>query len=253
MATNRATAVPATQPERHAKGTRPPAVWPSGEIRARALDVQLEPEGTVRPEGPELARCFAQYCVVGGSGYLVNTVVYWVALHLLVYQVAFAGAFILAATSNYCLNRSWTFSGRGKVSRAPEFIRYLAVSVATLGVNLAALTFLVHSYGLSSELAVVFSLAIATPVSFGANRLWTFQARDGIQTADTRRRVVRLAGDLMEAGVPCVAPSGRHAELLDVSGESGGAGRSPTPCGAPTAVLGLFKVAASATGRQKPV
>ncbi len=50
-----------------------------------------------------------RYCVVGATGYLVNLGVYAIAYTELPYRLAFTIAFIVAATSNFVLNRMWTF------------------------------------------------------------------------------------------------------------------------------------------------
>ena len=49
-----------------------------------------------------------RYCVVGATGYLVNLGVYAIAYTELPYRLAFTIAFIVAATSNFVLNRVWT-------------------------------------------------------------------------------------------------------------------------------------------------
>jgi dolichol-phosphate mannosyltransferase len=88
-----------------------------------------------------------RYCVVGATGYLVNLGVYAIAYTELPYRLAFTIAFIVAATSNFALNRMWTF--RVGPRPAPhKYARFLTVSAVALGIDLVVLTGLVEELGM---------------------------------------------------------------------------------------------------------
>ena len=53
-----------------------------------------------------------RYCVVGGTGYVVNLVAFLLLDRSISYTLAFELAFVLAATSNFVWNRIWTFQVR---------------------------------------------------------------------------------------------------------------------------------------------
>ena len=54
-----------------------------------------------------------KFCVVGVVGYGVNLAVYTALLHAgLHYLLAATGSFLVAVSSNYALNRLWTFRDR---------------------------------------------------------------------------------------------------------------------------------------------
>jgi putative flippase GtrA len=149
-------------------------------LRTRVVAVPVEPAvdlGGIRRLVASLGPSFVRYCIVGGSGYVVNAAVFWAAARALPYPVAFALAFAVAATSNFRLNRRWTFAGSRHRRAAPQFGRFLAVSVAALTCDLAVLSFLVELTLLPQFLAALVAIAFTTPVSFGANRLWTFSHR----------------------------------------------------------------------------
>ena len=94
-----------------------------------------------------LGPSFTRYCAVGVSGYVVNAVVFWIAVTSVPYTVAFALAFAVAATSNFRLNRRFTFApSRGRTS--VQFGRFLTVSIAALASGLVVLALLVESAGL---------------------------------------------------------------------------------------------------------
>jgi putative flippase GtrA len=118
---------------------------------------------------------FVRYCVVGASGYVVNSTLFWLLDGSLPYRAAFALAFVCAATSNFVLNRVWTFGSRGRVS--PQYARFLAVSLLALGVDLLVLSGLVELVGAPKLFAAAAAIVAATPASFAGNRLWTFRRR----------------------------------------------------------------------------
>jgi len=121
-----------------------------------------------------------KFGVVGGTGYLVNLVAFGLlAGPLGVHHIAAAiGAFCVAVTNNFLINRHWTFAaektpeGRGRASfQAP---RFFAVSVGGLGVNLIVLYLLVDVGGAPELLSQAIAVAVAMPVNFIGNKLWTF-------------------------------------------------------------------------------
>ncbi len=116
-----------------------------------------------------------KFGVVGGSGYLINLAVFAVlAGNLGVHHaIAAIGAFGVAVTNNFLWNRYWTF-GPGDGSAGFQAARFFAVSVASLGLNLAVLEALVAG-GTTGELtAQAIAVAVAMPFNFLGNKLWTF-------------------------------------------------------------------------------
>ncbi len=118
------------------------------------------------------------FAVVGGSGYVINLIVFTLLAqgaeinHLL----AAVGAFVVAVTNNFLLNRHWTFKHQGSKESHAGFqaARFFTVSLAGLGVNLLVLALLVDSAGLAELPAQAIAVAVATPVNFIGNKLWTF-------------------------------------------------------------------------------
>ena len=120
----------------------------------------------------------AKFCAVGGVGYVVNLAVYTALLHAgLHYIVAAICSFVVAATSNYFLNRHWTFHDRrGHVG--VQGLQFLLVSAASLGANLLVLHVLVK-VGLDDHktIAQAIAIVVVTPLNFLGNRLWSFRHR----------------------------------------------------------------------------
>ena len=117
----------------------------------------------------------AQFGVVGATGYAVNLGVYalllkWAGLH---YLLAAIGAFAVAVTNNYLLNRYWTFRGdRGHFGQ--QGIRFLVVALISLGANLLILHLLVQA-GWGKIVSQAAAVVLVTPLNFVGNKLWSFR------------------------------------------------------------------------------
>ncbi len=118
------------------------------------------------------------FAVVGGSGYVVNLIVFSLLTELtgLNHLLAAVGAFVVAVTNNFLLNRHWTFRRQGSAESHAGFqaARFFTVSLVGLGVNLAVLELLVSSAGLPELPSQAIAVAVAMPVNFIGNKLWTF-------------------------------------------------------------------------------
>src|SRR3954470_17823005 len=81
-----------------------------------------------------------KFSVVGATGTVINFAVFatlnkWFGVH---YLIAATASFLVAVTSNYILNRHWTFRGkRGHFGY--QGLRFLVVSTIVLVLNLAIL------------------------------------------------------------------------------------------------------------------
>ena len=116
-----------------------------------------------------------KFGVVGGSGYVINLLVFaFLASNLGVYHaVAAVGAFLVALGNNFFWNRHWTFGpGEGLAHR--QAIRFTVVSVGALVVNLVVLEILVESTSMNEIGAQAIAVAVAMPFNFLGNKLWTF-------------------------------------------------------------------------------
>jgi putative flippase GtrA len=116
-----------------------------------------------------------KFGLVGGSGYLINLAVFAVltdnaGLH---HTAAAIGAFAVAVTNNFVLNRHWTFAARDGHAGF-QAARFFAVSLGALIVNLIALELLVAESGLGDLTSQAIAVAIAMPFNFLFNKLWTF-------------------------------------------------------------------------------
>jgi putative flippase GtrA len=116
-----------------------------------------------------------KFGLVGGSGYLINLAVFAVLTGSFgVHHVAAAiGAFCVAVTNNFLLNRHWTFAAADGHAGF-QAMRFFAVSIGALLVNLVVLEALVSEASLGDLPAQAIAVAVAMPFNFLGNKLWTF-------------------------------------------------------------------------------
>ncbi len=120
-------------------------------------------------------RQLAKFCVVGTIGYGINLAVYDVLLRQgLQYLVAATCSFLVAVTSNYTLNRHWTFREQ-RAGVAAQGMRFFAVSLAALVANLGVLHLLISIGGIDKLTAQAVAIVIVTPLNFVGNKLWSFR------------------------------------------------------------------------------
>jgi dolichol-phosphate mannosyltransferase len=116
-----------------------------------------------------------RFAVVGTSGYAVNLAVFSLALDArLDYRAAAATAFVVALVSNFFWNRVWTFPDASGRLHGQAF-RFVVVSGAGFLVSVATLTTLVTYADAPKLLAQAASLLAVMPLSFLANKLWSFR------------------------------------------------------------------------------
>ena len=117
----------------------------------------------------------AKFGVVGGSGYVVNLIIYASLLkgagfH---YLAAATASFLVAASWNYWWNRHWTFrEQRGHF--AYQGMRFFTVSAMVYLANLGVLSLLV-SLGAGKIEAQAVAILLVTPLNFLGNKLWSFR------------------------------------------------------------------------------
>jgi putative flippase GtrA len=117
-----------------------------------------------------------KFGVVGATGYVINLVAFAALVKGLGVHhiVAAVGAFCVAVTNNFVLNRAWTFRATGGHAGF-QAARFLTVSVAALGINIAVLYLLADVLGMSDLQAQAIAVAVAMPFNFAGNKLWTFR------------------------------------------------------------------------------
>jgi putative flippase GtrA len=118
---------------------------------------------------------FLKFCLVGFSGMIIDFGTTWLLKEKLSINKYLANStgFILAATSNYLLNRIWTFhSTNNRV--ATEYLSFVLISVVGLGINNLVVYVLTEKVRLNFYLSKLFAVGVVTIWNFSMNYLLTF-------------------------------------------------------------------------------
>jgi len=118
-----------------------------------------------------------KYYLVGASGILVNLGILFVLTEYgeLWYLLSSTIAIYVSITSNFLLNKSWTF--RDTVIKQRSFLMYgkfIGVSLVGMGIQLGFNYMFVEKLSVYYLLAALISIMIASSVNFVLNRRLTF-------------------------------------------------------------------------------
>lgn len=118
---------------------------------------------------------FLKFGVVGFTGVFVDFGITYLAkekLHIQKY-IANAIGFCTAATTNYFLNRIWTFESTNPKVMV-EYTEFFIISLIGLGINTLVLWLLVSRFKMNFYVAKIFAIGVVTIWNFFANALITF-------------------------------------------------------------------------------
>ncbi len=118
---------------------------------------------------------FIKFCIVGGSGVFVDFGITYLSkelLHLNKY-VANSLGFLLAASTNYVLNRIWTFHNEDP-DIASQYLRFLGIALIGLAINNLTIYLLNDRFKLNFYLSKLFAIGVVTFWNFFMNYLFNF-------------------------------------------------------------------------------
>ncbi len=118
---------------------------------------------------------FLKFGIVGFSGLFVDFGFTYLCKEILKIQkyVSNAIGFTLAATSNYFLNRYWTFHSTDP-EIAVEFFEFFIISMIGLAINTLILYIVINKFKLNFYVSKVFAIGVVTIWNFFANAFFTF-------------------------------------------------------------------------------
>jgi len=118
---------------------------------------------------------FIKFGTVGFSGVFVDFgITYLLKEKLKVQQyVSNAMGFLSAATTNYFLNRMWTFRSNDP-NISLEYGRFILISLAGLGINTLILWMLVTKFKWNFYMSKLCAIGVVTVWNFFANLAFTF-------------------------------------------------------------------------------
>lgn len=118
---------------------------------------------------------FLKFGVVGGSGVIVDFFFTWLMkekFHVQKY-IANAIGFIIAASTNWFLNRIWTFKSENP-DMLLEYSQFIGISLVGLVINSAVLWMLTDKLKINFYISKLGAIAVTTVWNFFANYLFTF-------------------------------------------------------------------------------
>ncbi len=118
---------------------------------------------------------FLKFGIVGFSGVFVDFGFTFLCKEVLKWNkyVSNAVGFICAATSNYILNRIWTFGSENE-EVVSEYAQFMLVSLIGLGINSLVLYLLNEKLKWNFYICKIFAIGAATLWNFIGNLLFTF-------------------------------------------------------------------------------
>ncbi len=118
---------------------------------------------------------FLKFAAVGLSGLLIDYAFTYLFKEIFKVQkyVSNSIGFTIAASSNYVLNRVWTFESDNP-DIALEYTEFLIISIIGLGLNNLILWLIVSKFKINFYLAKFFAICVVTVWNFLANFLITF-------------------------------------------------------------------------------
>lgn len=118
---------------------------------------------------------FLRFGLVGASGAIIDFSVTWLCKELLKWNkfVANSLGFILSASSNYFLNRIWTFHSTSEAI-TEEYATFIAISIIGLALNNLIIFLLNDKAKLNFYLAKIFAIGLVMIWNFLANNYITF-------------------------------------------------------------------------------
>jgi len=117
---------------------------------------------------------FIKFCIVGGSGVLVDFGVTYSCKERarLNKYIASSLGFIVAATTNYLLNRFWTFQSTN--SMPAEYLKFIGISVMGLGLNNVMIYLLTEKMRVNFYFSKLLAIGVVTVWNFLMSYFFTF-------------------------------------------------------------------------------
>jgi dolichol-phosphate mannosyltransferase len=129
------------------------------------------------------------FMLVGGIGYAINMLIYWLLTPVFKTEVRFLGqhfylppfviSSLIAIVCNYELNKVWTF--RGWKEQRLGSLRYLSMALVTLSVDIVLLYALVEYFKLSPVPAAAIAILIVFIVRYAIASRWVWSGASSPQ------------------------------------------------------------------------
>ena len=129
----------------------------------------------------------SRFYTVAASGLLINYLVSFMLANNVAYSVkslsnlwylqASIIGIIISITSNFFLNKIWTFEDRdlSVVKTLKQYCSFVGISIIGAAIQLLLLYLLVVEYGLQYKISLILAIVVASISNFLLTKKWTFQ------------------------------------------------------------------------------
>lgn len=120
---------------------------------------------------------FLKFSLVGALGTIINIFILYsfTEIFLIYYLFSAIFAFFIAMTSNFILNKLWTFREQINYKISKKYFKFFLVSILALIVNLTFLYIFTEIFNLWYIFSQIFAIGISLIINFIGNKLWTFK------------------------------------------------------------------------------
>ena len=121
-------------------------------------------------------REFIKFGIVGAIGTFVNIIILYLLTEKIgiYYLISAIFSFVVAMSSNFILNKIWTFKENIRAGFGKKYLQFSIVSISALLVNLFFLYIFTEVLGIYYIISQVLAIGVALIVNFIGNKAWTF-------------------------------------------------------------------------------
>lgn len=146
---------------------------------------------------------FVQFCIVGGTNFLVSLLVYSGVLFLfrmfpefrfteilqddttIKAQIANVLAFVISVLNAYVLNRIWVFRKEAKKTGKGAIVRFFSSYVFTFTLSMFLTWFWINVTCFSEFIVPFLNVLITTPLNFLLSKFFTFREKKSVKQEDS--------------------------------------------------------------------
>ena len=120
---------------------------------------------------------FFKYSIVGTIGLFINLCILYFFTELLgiFYMISAVFSFIVTVTSNFILNKIWTFKENLRLKIGKKYLKFFAVALCALTINLFFLHVFTEIFKIYYMISQVMAIGGAFIINFLGNKFWTFK------------------------------------------------------------------------------
>jgi len=127
-------------------------------------------------ETRESLKQFIQFCLVGGTNFLISALTFWGFYYLLHTNelIAFVAGFVISVINAYYWNLVWVFKHKHGNKKA-ALIKFLIIYTSTFFLGFLITYIFVQLMGQKAFWVPFLNTAITTPINFLFSKFWAFK------------------------------------------------------------------------------